>query len=614
MAPPPPDYLFLPDSLNQLVHRARTSPTSPEDRLWAWGAKGREEEKVKVAVGVLAAPSTAAAARVLAKRSAGGASAEWEVMAELRRRDVKTEAGGRAGEEEENSWEAIPVSPRGSNVDGTEREYTVVLYSPLKDFEVLALQPLKLDFTSSRPVPSPHPSSGPAKSSSATPRTTSANATSTPPSHALEQALAQINASRALLNPAPSQPSRSFLAPVVRALSPLAALLYCLGVSLLAILAYPLPFVGSLTTFSAFARQLHTRLSQALSLAPTYRSFRRDLAAPSPAHHGAEPYVAAHASYIRFFNLLWLLANDLIIGHALSSLLCDNIPSLARLLTDAIEARALPALHALLAWLTSWPMGIKLNDELSAMLSGGFGFLLRVWAEVILHPLLLPSLPALLSLLALSAHLGATAALALSCDLLALGALPLTAAYGLAEGMWRATVTGVGGLFDVFRGKKYNPLRARSEPAAYATDALLLGTILFVMLAFLAPTVGAYYLVFCSIRLALLGVHKTLQAALGALNAFPLFALMLRFKAPGRLPGGVHLEACARETCGVGRKEHLHLRNQPLCYFAILSSLSSALDLLNPAASGSFFYRLATASLSALPSRSLGLRLLFATS
>lgn len=53
-------------------------------------------------------------------------------------------------------------------------------------------------------------------------------------------------------------------------------------------------------------------------------------------------------------------------------------------------------------------------------------------------------------------------------------------------------------------GKKYNPLRQRAEPAAYPVDALLLGTILFVTLIFLFPTLLAFYLAFLSVRLSLL--------------------------------------------------------------------------------------------------------------
>jgi hypothetical protein len=48
-------------------------------------------------------------------------------------------------------------------------------------------------------------------------------------------------------------------------------------------------------------------------------------------------------------------------------------------------------------------------------------------------------------------------------------------------------------------GKKFNLLRNRVEPAVYDVDQLLLGTILFTLVAFLFPTVLVYYLAFASV-------------------------------------------------------------------------------------------------------------------
>lgn len=124
-------------------------------------------------------------------------------------------------------------------------------------------------------------------------------------------------------------------------------------------------------------------------------------------------------------------------------------------------------------------------------------------------------------------------------------------------------------------------------------DALLLGTILFVTISFLFPTLVAFYLAFVSVspaslltmmpkltqlfqsRLLILSVQAVLLTGVSALNAFPLFALLLRFKSPRRLPGaspspslalrltfrtigGVDLEAC--DDARHWPDEHLHLR------------------------------------------------------
>jgi phosphatidylinositol N-acetylglucosaminyltransferase subunit Q len=88
-------------------------------------------------------------------------------------------------------------------------------------------------------------------------------------------------------------------------------------------------------------------------------------------------------------------------------------------------------------------------------------------------------------------------------------------------------------------------------------DQLLFGTMLFTLLAFLFPTVLAYYSLFAIVRF--LGIkrrplinifchcwqlrfvsimlHACLDILLAFMNHFPLFALTLRVKDPWRLPG-----------------------------------------------------------------------------
>lgn len=102
-------------------------------------------------------------------------------------------------------------------------------------------------------------------------------------------------------------------------------------------------------------------------------------------------------------------------------------------------------------------------------------------------------------------------------------------------------------------GKRFNVLRNRLDSWDYDIDQLLLGTILFTLVAFLYPTVLTYYALFASVRaharrrrveltllqthLAIIVLHGLLDTTSALLNHFPLFALMLRIKDPMRLPG-----------------------------------------------------------------------------
>lgn len=92
-------------------------------------------------------------------------------------------------------------------------------------------------------------------------------------------------------------------------------------------------------------------------------------------------------------------------------------------------------------------------------------------------------------------------------------------------------------LFHLFRGKKRNVLRNRIDSCDYELDQLLLGTILFTLQFFLLPTVFVFYLTFACARVAVIALKVLLEIGLACLNHFPLFAVMLRIKDPGRLPG-----------------------------------------------------------------------------
>jgi len=97
-----------------------------------------------------------------------------------------------------------------------------------------------------------------------------------------------------------------------------------------------------------------------------------------------------------------------------------------------------------------------------------------------------------------------------------------------------------GSLFNLFRGKRRNVLRNRIDSWDYDLDQLLLGTILFTLLAFLFPTVLVYYLLFAVGHIGIILTHATLETCLAFMNHFPLFAVMLRLKDPARLPGGIY--------------------------------------------------------------------------
>ncbi|GAA5978717.1 hypothetical protein JCM10908_004457 [Rhodotorula pacifica] len=267
-------------------------------------------------------------------------------------------------------------------------------------------------------------------------------------------------------------------------------------------------------------------------------------------------------------NLLWLCINDIIVGVALGTFIRDNRGLFLSVTETFVRTYVLGYLRDLLLWLSSWPMGIKLNDEIAAVICRAFLGLSNLWEHVCLEPML-AHLP--VGLIGLTGILGASTLFALIADLLSVLTLPFFACYVVATFTFRQSFSMLHALFDVFRGRKFNPLRNRTEPATYEVDELLLGTILFVMLSAIFPTIAAFYLAFASSRLLILALQNLLMTAVGALNAFPLFMLLLRFKSPARLPGGAELVEC--EDRFHWPEPHLHLRVRTMSYSAIFAGL-----------------------------------------
>ncbi|KAG5651481.1 hypothetical protein H0H81_008512 [Sphagnurus paluster] len=152
-------------------------------------------------------------------------------------------------------------------------------------------------------------------------------------------------------------------------------------------------------------------------------------------------------------------------------------------------------------------------------------------------------------------------AISLFLDMLALLTAHIYVCYVISRVVYYRMLQTAGSLWNLFRGKRYNVLRNRTDSWEYDIDQLLFGTILFTLLAFLFPTVLAYYAIFALMRLGVLIIQATLETLLALMNHFPLFALMLRVKDPWRLPGGIYFIA---QECSGSEDPVLVIKNQPV--------------------------------------------------
>ncbi|KAL6252594.1 pig-Q [Rhinocladiella similis] len=308
----------------------------------------------------------------------------------------------------------------------------------------------------------------------------------------------------------------------------------------------PLNGVFALKDISACCQQVHLRLQQ-FSYYPTQYSLLRRR------HATWSSFPTTNSDYIRFYNSLWLVANDVIIGIALGSFLSDNAAATAQFIGTVLNEYTVEGLKRVIRWLMSYPGGLKLNTELAAFMGDLFLWVIEYWSSTTVM-LILPRLPVIVYFIAFSSFAGASMPIAILSDLLSLTTIHIYSFYVASARIFNWQLTIIVSLFHLFRGKKRNVLRNRIDNCDYDLDQLLLGTILFTLLFFLLPTVVVFYLTFAVARMAIISLKATLDTCLACLNHFPLFALMLRIKDSKRLPGGVHFQLVDTELFQLPRQ------------------------------------------------------------
>lgn len=288
------------------------------------------------------------------------------------------------------------------------------------------------------------------------------------------------------------------------------------------------PNSPALKDVSATAQQIEIRLQQFCYWPMQYVKLRLR-------KNDWESVTTSHPDYIRFYNSLWLVANDVIIGIALGSYIIENASWVARQISDLLDMYTVDALQSSISWLMGWPAGLKLNSELALFLGDLFLWVIDYWAGCV--DTLKPMLPHVIWFIGFSSFAGASMPIAVFSDLLSMLTMHIYSFYLASARIFHWQLTILLSLFQLFRGKKYNVLRHRVDSCDYDLDQLLVGTILFTLLFFLLPTVVVFYLNFAIARMAIISLKAVFDTMLSCLNHFPLFALMLRVKDPRRLPG-----------------------------------------------------------------------------
>ena len=135
----------------------------------------------------------------------------------------------------------------------------------------------------------------------------------------------------------------------------------------------PGPESAALKDVSATAQQVDIRLQQFCYWPIQYLTLRKRKT-------DWESITDRHPDYIRFYNSLWLVANDVIMGIALGSYIIDNAAWVAWQINHVLSSWTVEGLRNMIIWLTDWPAGLKLNNELARFLGDLFIWVIDYWA------------------------------------------------------------------------------------------------------------------------------------------------------------------------------------------------------------------------------------------
>lgn len=133
------------------------------------------------------------------------------------------------------------------------------------------------------------------------------------------------------------------------------------------------PGYAALKDISATAQQIEIRLQQFCYWPMQYLTLRQR-------KRNWFSVTTSHPDYIRFYNSLWLVANDVIIGIALGSYIIEHADWAAEQIRGLLRTYTVEALQRSISWLMGWPAGLKLNGELAAFLGDLFLWVIEYWS------------------------------------------------------------------------------------------------------------------------------------------------------------------------------------------------------------------------------------------
>lgn len=294
-----------------------------------------------------------------------------------------------------------------------------------------------------------------------------------------------------------------------------------------------------------------------------------------------------NSNYINMHNSIWLIFNDILLGIYVHRLLHDNFDEIINFIhRKFIQEILCNDLLELISWVSiNHPAGFKLNNELGKFMGDLYIWALKFWKYFIndyveMHfsshskALTMQLLKYFLIILCYGG--GISFLISFIIDIIQYLTIHIKYFYQTATKVYRKQIEILKSLFQLFRGKKFNILRDRIDNLnnytlnddGFEVDQFLLGTLLFMVLILLLPTVFAFYLMFFISQLLILICLNLLENLLITINFTPLFVILLKLKNSNRLQGGVNFRFISIN----GTSTYVKLSNKSLTYNEIFEN------------------------------------------
>ncbi|KYQ88964.1 putative glycosyltransferase [Tieghemostelium lacteum] len=243
------------------------------------------------------------------------------------------------------------------------------------------------------------------------------------------------------------------------------------------------------------------------------------------------------ATFIEFHNTCWLLLNDMVLGILVGFILNYYCHSIIQIISKLNFYVNNDLFKSLILWIMGWPGGFKLNENLDNF----FGRLILYYIDKwnLITTTISPHGVLVLKIISVSGIFGVSFFISVLVDLFYIFSMHVTVFYGVSARFYLLQLRLLNSLWNLFRGKKFNPLRKRIDSVDFDVNQLLLGTLLFTLIFFLFPTTIIYYFFLAMFKSIVSIVQGLFVLLLHLINTFPLFNLLIYLMDPKYIPGGV---------------------------------------------------------------------------